>query len=136
MKLSLWMSAAALAVAATSALGGAATSKTASAAGGAYYTAAQAKTGQVAYNASCASCHGANLEGVKAPALSGPGMKGSQTVADIYGFMVQQMPAGAPGSLTPVQYTTIMAYVLQKNGHPAGAKPLTAASVKAIKAKI
>ena len=124
---------AAAVVAATSALGGVANSKSA---GGAYYTAAQATAGQKAYNANCASCHGANLEGVKAPALSGPGMAGSQSVADIYGFMVQQMPAGAPGSLSAAQYTTIMAYVLKKNGHPAGKKPLTPASAKKISAKI
>ena len=76
------------------------------------------------------------LEGVKAPALAGEGMAGSQSVADIYGFMVQQMPAGAPGSLTSAQYTSIMAYVLKKNGHPAGKTPLTSASVKKITAKI
>lgn len=124
---------AAAVVVATSALGGVANSKSA---GGAYYTPAQAVAGQKAYNANCASCHGTNLEGVKAPALSGPGMAGSQKVSDIYGFMVQQMPAGAPGSLSAVQYTTIMAYLLKKNGHPAGNKPLTAASAKRISAKI
>lgn len=135
MKYSYALASAVVAVMAVSSLGAAATSKP-SAHGGTYYTAAQAATGQKAYAANCASCHGANLEGVRAPALSGPGMAGSQTVADIYGFMVQQMPAGAPGTLSAVQYTSIMAYVLKKNGHPAGPKPLTAASVKKITAKI
>jgi hypothetical protein len=34
------------------------------------------------------------------------------------------MPAGAPGSLTHDQYTAIMAYILQKNGYPAGSTAL------------
>jgi mono/diheme cytochrome c family protein len=102
----------------------------------AYYTAAQATSGAKAYGANCASCHGANLEGVKAPALSGAGMAGSQSISDIYGFMVQQMPAGAPGSLKPDTYVTIMAFLLKKNGHPAGAKPLTDVSVKKVAEKI
>jgi len=120
-------------VVAGSALGAVASSKPASPA---YYTAVQASSGQKDYNTSCASCHGVNLEGVKAPALAGEGMAGSQSVADIYGFMAQQMPAGAPGSLTAAKYATIMAYILKKNGHPAGKVALTAASVKKITAKI
>jgi mono/diheme cytochrome c family protein len=116
-----------------SALGTVAFPKTGSAA---YYTTAQATSGQKDYNTSCASCHGVNLDGVKAPALAGEGMAGSQSVADIYGFMAQQMPAGAPGSLSTAKYATIMAYILKKNGHPAGKVALTAASVKKITAKI
>jgi mono/diheme cytochrome c family protein len=102
----------------------------------AYYTAAQAGTGAKAYAANCASCHGTNLEGVKAPALAGPGMAGSQSVADIYEFAVQQMPAGAPGSLSAATYTSIMAFILKKNGHPAGTVALTPKSAAKISEKI
>jgi polar amino acid transport system substrate-binding protein len=101
-----------------------------------YYTAAQATSGAKLYGDNCSRCHGAKLEGVSAPALKGSGMAGSQSIADIYGFVSQQMPAGAPGSLSPTVYASIMAFILKENGHPAGDKPLTAASAKTIKAKI
>ena len=106
------------------------------AADAAYYTSAQAAAGAKAYAQSCSQCHGAHLEGVSGPALKGAAMHGSQAVADIYGFMAQQMPAGAPGSLKTDTYVAIAAYLLAQNGHPAGKKPLTAASVKKITAKI
>jgi len=101
-----------------------------------YYTAAQATAGAKAYAQSCAQCHGAQLQGVSAPALKGVSMHGSQSIADIYNFMSQQMPAGAPGSLKPGTYAAIMAYILKQNGHPAGSTALTAQSVKKITEKI
>jgi mono/diheme cytochrome c family protein len=102
----------------------------------AYYTSAQATAGAAAYQTNCSRCHGVNLEGVSGPALKGAAMAGSQTVADIYGFVSQQMPAGAPGSLNAATYTAIMAFLLKQNGHPAGSTPLTPASAKKISAKI
>ncbi len=135
MKFSRTILSATAVVVAASALGTVASSKTTSASA-AYYTAAQATSGQKEYATECASCHGVKLEGVKAPALAGEGMAGSQSVADIYYFMQQQMPAGAPGSLSAAKYASIMAYILKKNGHPAGKVMLTAASVKKITAKI
>jgi mono/diheme cytochrome c family protein len=109
--------------------GGAADSK-------AYYTAAQAAAGAKAFAQSCAQCHGAHLQGVSAPALKGASMHGSQSIADIYSFMAQQMPAGNPGSLKPATYAAIMAFILKQNGHPAGNTTLTAQSVKSITEKI
>lgn len=135
MKLSIAIIATAAIVVTASALGTVASSKPATASP-AYYTQAQATSGQKEYTTSCARCHGVNLEGVNAPALAGEGIAGSQAVSDIYGFMVQQMPAGAPGSLSAAKYAVIMAYILKKNGHPAGKSLLTAASVKKISAKI
>jgi mono/diheme cytochrome c family protein len=108
----------------------------AAASGAAYYTAAQAASGAKLYADNCGHCHGANLEGMTGPALSGPAMKDSQAIADIYAFVVQQMPAGAPGSLSPPAYAAIMAYLLKKNGHPAGSVALSAARAKKITAKI
>lgn len=102
----------------------------------AYYTSAQAAKGAKLYTQNCGRCHGAQLEGMSGPALKGPAMAGSQTIADIYGFVVQQMPAGAAGSLSPATYTAIMAYLLKENGHPAGSTLLSPASAKKITAKI
>jgi mono/diheme cytochrome c family protein len=93
----------------------------------AYYTAAQAAAGGKLYAARCASCHGAHLEGLQAPPLAGAGKPGGQSISDIYGFMIAQMPADAPGSLKPTLYVSILAFLLKKNGHPAGAAPLTPA---------
>ncbi len=105
-------------------------------AAGAYYTAAQAAAGAKAYAANCSQCHGAKLEGVSGPALEGPAMKGSQSIRDIYGVMSQQMPANAPGSLSPPTYAAIMAFLLKQNGHPAGKTTLTLATAKKLAAKI
>ncbi len=93
----------------------------------ALYTAAQATAGAPAYAANCAMCHGADLNGQSGPPLVGqafaPAANG-YTVGAIFSILEAQMPAAAPGSLTHDQYTAIMAYILQKNGYPAGSKAL------------
>jgi hypothetical protein len=56
-----------------------------------------------------------------------PGFRGGQQhykVGAIFSEIAQQMPAGNPGSLSQTQYTQAMAYILQKNGYPAGANSL------------
>jgi mono/diheme cytochrome c family protein len=95
----------------------------------ALYTKAQAAAGAKAYTASCAQCHGENLEGGVGPALRGPNLvrlakKTKLTVGDFFSFMALQMPLNAPGSLPKNQYASIMAYVLARNGYPAGSKAL------------
>lgn len=105
-------------------------------AAGASYTVAQAAGGAKAYKANCSRCHGSDLSGVSAPALKGAAIGGTQSVAEIYSFMVQQMPAGAPGSLSPTTYAAIMAYLLQQNGHRPGSAPLTPAAARALTVKL
>jgi mono/diheme cytochrome c family protein len=99
------------------------------------FTAAQAATGAKAYAENCSRCHGANLQGVSAPALKGAasGIKGD-TVADAYNFLSVQMPAGAPGSLSDADYVSIMAFILSKDGVHPGSVKLTAAIAKKYKA--
>lgn len=90
----------------------------------AIYTDAQAKTGAQDFAQNCAMCHGANLEGGAGPALIGQAFASASnnyTVGAIFTELSQQMPAGQPGSLSHTQYEDIMAYILQKNGYPAGA---------------
>ena len=96
----------------------------------ALYSKAQAALGGKAYEAKCTQCHGAQLEGGVGPALRGPNLirlakKTKLTVGDFFQFMALQMPLDAPGSLPKNQYAAIMAYVLARNGYPAGPKPLT-----------
>lgn len=94
------------------------------------YTAAQAAAGAKEYEANCASCHGADLEGRAGPALTGPNLRTLAkhthfTVGDMFASLAQQMPLNDPASLKHSQYVEIMAYILKQNGYSAGTKPLT-----------
>ena len=55
---------------------------------------------------------------------------GGKPLSDLYGFEHSKMPAVNPGSLQPDQYWTITAYILSKNGYPAGAAALNADTAK------
>ncbi len=97
----------------------------------ALYTADQATKGALAYYQNCAMCHGPNLDG-QPGGYSGPALKGSDFadpsydfhVSDIFNFVAKQMPAATPGSLSHQQDVEIMAFILQQNGYPPGAKEL------------
>ncbi|HSS14886.1 MAG TPA: c-type cytochrome, partial [Rhizomicrobium sp.] len=97
--------------------------------GASVYTEAQATSGHADYAAKCGGCHRANLAGGgDAPALGGSGFMasfGNRSVKDLYNFIAQSMPAGAPGSLSEEQYTNITAYLLYANGAKPGSTPLT-----------
>jgi alcohol dehydrogenase (cytochrome c) len=84
--------------------------------GSAPYTAAQVQAGKVQYASSCVACHGAQLQGVSAPALAGSAFGKSQlTISALRGVVTKQMPLTAPGSLTPQQYAAVMAFLLSSN---------------------
>ena len=81
--------------------------------GTAPYTSQQVAAGAQAYTQSCASCHGAQLQGVSAPALTGASFAGSHlNLSQVRTVVTTQMPLTAPGSLTPAQYADIMAFLL------------------------
>jgi mono/diheme cytochrome c family protein len=91
----------------------------------ALYTAAQATAGATVYAQSCASCHGAQMEGIAAPALKGSAfgeMSNAQSLtADaLLDVVANTMPQSDPGSLKPEEYNAVTAYILQQNGYPAG----------------
>jgi mono/diheme cytochrome c family protein len=105
------------------------------AAAGGPYTAAQAAQGATLFAAQCSVCHGAQLEGIAGPALAGNEFMSKwsgQTAGDLYDVASTQMPLTSPGSLKPDEYLALISYILQKNKYPAGAKPLTAATLKAV----
>lgn len=94
----------------------------------ALFTAAQAKAGHADFETHCSMCHGKHLQGIAGPTLMGQSFASTSndyTVAAIFDELSQQMPAGNPGSLTNSQYTDIMAFILHKNGYPAGSTALT-----------
>jgi cytochrome c len=97
------------------------------------YTEDQAASGRQVYYRTCANCHGEDLAGKVGPALIGRQfhqMVAAQnmTAPLLFNFIATQMPQTKPGSLSPEQYADIMAFILQRNGYPAGPTPLTAES--------
>ena len=101
-----------------------------------YYSAAQASDGATVYSASCATCHGATLQGQSGPSLAGARFAKSLvaygTAQQMYDFISKQMPANAPGSLSTAQYLSVTAYLLQQNGYPSGTHPLDATNLGSV----
>jgi mono/diheme cytochrome c family protein len=95
---------------------------------------AQVTQGKRLYGSACAKCHGANMQGVTAPALSGPAFapaSGSHlTIGGIYTYMSTNMPADRPGKLKDDEYAAIMAYLLNANGYAPGSSKMTADSAR------
>lgn len=103
-----------------------------------YYTDAQVQRGQQVYSAHCAKCHGAELQGQAGPALAGSAFKGSleyskMSAPQLFSFISSQMPNDDPGSLTKSQYIDVLAYILKKNGYPAGKTALSQTDLDRIK---
>jgi alcohol dehydrogenase (cytochrome c) len=101
-----------------------------------YFTDTQASDGATVYTASCASCHGAKLEGQSGPSLSGARfaatLQSYGTGQQLFDFISKQMPLNAPGSLTPTQYYAVGAFLLQQNGYPSGSQTLDATNVGSV----
>jgi alcohol dehydrogenase (cytochrome c) len=81
--------------------------------GAAPYTPQQVAAGSALYGQNCAACHGARLQGVSAPALTGAAMAHAKLdLSQTRTIVTTQMPLNAPGSLKPEQYAAIIAYML------------------------
>jgi alcohol dehydrogenase (cytochrome c) len=97
------------------------------------YTLDQVSRGKSLYGDHCASCHGDKLEGATAPALAGKAFaegwsQPTKTVDDLFYIIRTAMPRPDVGSLTEQQYLDVLAFMLSRNGVPAGGSPLTADS--------
>lgn len=93
------------------------------------FTLQQARAGSAQYQAHCASCHGAHLQGVAAPSLAGDDFMhrwgdGKRSVGDLYALIRNRMPKQAPGSLSQPTYLELVSYVLIENGFPPGSSAL------------
>ena len=92
------------------------------------YSDAQAKRGEAAYTKSCAGCHGPDLAGADtAPSLTGSEFNAGwtdQTLDDLFDRIKTTMPGDAPGSLPADQCADILAFILSKDGFPAGQNEL------------
>ena len=94
------------------------------------YTDAQAARGERQYGRSCEQCHGPDLAGdavMEIPALSLDSFMTSwngKTVKDLFDTVKRSMPKDKPGSLGTGSYVDVVAYLLQANKFPSGAKEL------------
>jgi len=92
------------------------------------FSAEQATKGEAVYKENCAACHGDNLEGSgPMPPLAGKDFLSNwqgKTVGDLFEKTQTSMPATAPGTLTPEQTTSLMAYILAQGKYPAGSAAL------------
>ncbi len=88
------------------------------------FTSGQAAAGKELYGARCSTCHGAELKGGTAPALAGTTFlrvwTPKSTWSDVYFILSSTMPPGSSSSLSPAQKAAITAYLLDRNGYPAG----------------
>ncbi len=92
-----------------------------------WYTTAQAANGAKAYQKTCSGCHGGKLQGGMGPALVGKQFwlaYGGRKVSTLWSTVHTTMPMAAPGSVSARNSINIMAFLLQKNGVPAGSTPL------------
>lgn len=108
--------------------------------GPALYTKAQAERGRVVYDAQCADCHGAALEGGSSTPLAGEKFfanwnRPELSLDDFFYIVRKTMPKDAAGSLSREQYLDVVAFILQKNGFPDGDAELVAdpAVMKAVR---
>jgi mono/diheme cytochrome c family protein len=92
------------------------------------YSEAQAYRGEKVADKSCVGCHGPRLDGGD----SGPKLVGemflanwsSQPVSELFDWVVESMPADAPGTLSKEEAAAVLAYILQLNKMPAGKQDL------------
>jgi mono/diheme cytochrome c family protein len=94
------------------------------------YADSQARRGDVLYGQQCAACHAADLRGSGAPALAGPDFLvawDNRSVDELVEKIASTMPSSAPGSLSRIQATDLVAFMLQSNKFPAGSAELDSA---------
>ncbi len=92
------------------------------------FSAAQAEHGGDLYRDHCSLCHGADLSSAEfAPSLKGARFRrqwGGQNAAALHGYVSRTMPPSQAGSLSPQDYSDVLAFILQANGASPGAVPL------------
>jgi polar amino acid transport system substrate-binding protein len=84
------------------------------------FTREQSSAGKDLYEVECSFCHGPRefAGGIFQRRWLTPPVSG------IFAHILNTMPQDAPGSLAPAQVASIVAYILELNGQPAGPTPL------------
>jgi mono/diheme cytochrome c family protein len=101
------------------------------------FTAAQAKRGNDAYQASCSGCHGSDLRATDAEAvdLTGPAFRAKwtgKTLGERFETIRDTMPVGNANTLGDKTYMDILAFILQFNDYPPGNQELVPDTAKVI----
>jgi mono/diheme cytochrome c family protein len=101
------------------------------------FTAAQAKRGDAAYQASCSACHGGDLHATDAEAvdLTGPAFRAKwngKTLEERFETIRDTMPLGNARTLGDQTYMDILAFILQFNDFPPGNQELVPETAKVI----
>ncbi len=110
---------------------------------GGVYSVDQGKRGKAHYDAFCAPCHVGDLSGTLAADTGAPPLRGApfltsmeqKGVAAVFDYIKATMPADDPASLEDDEYVDILAYLIQANGFPAGARELTAADLPRVRVR-
>jgi mono/diheme cytochrome c family protein len=89
------------------------------------YSAEQAQRGEQLSQAKCGACHSSAEWASNAFVVRWSG----GAVAHLRDYLRDNMPLDAPGSLTPAEYTAIVAYMLKLNRAPSGARELPSEDV-------
>ena len=92
------------------------------------YTKAQAERGRVVVENHCGECHSDDLSGGEAPALKGPTFMlnwETRTVERLFHKIRDTMPSVGNTDVSEQQKLDTVAFILQQNGFPDGARELT-----------
>jgi len=98
------------------------------------YTAAQAERGSEAYRTTCSQCHAGDLSGGEGSTLSGSVFLGHWAGDNLDALFakIQKMPPG--GEPRPEStHLDVLAFLLERNGYPAGQSDLRATDLGAIR---
>jgi cytochrome c5 len=91
------------------------------------YTAAQAERGRAAYTRYCSRCHGEDLTGRRDYPLSGERFMDhweAHTLEHLFVLVSDSMPPDGTNAVDPNDKRDIVAFLLQRNGFPAGTTEL------------
>ena len=86
------------------------------------FTAEQVSRGERTFREVCAACHDTVEFSGGRFRFTWVGL----TAGDLFDTISTLMPEGDPGSLSPARYASVVAYLLDLNGYPAGETPLPA----------
>ncbi|MCY4659315.1 MAG: cytochrome c [Acidobacteria bacterium] len=84
------------------------------------FTADQVSRGERTFRDVCSACHDTVEFSGGRFRFTWVGL----TAGDLFDTIATLMPEGDPGSLSPAQYASVVAYLLDLNGYPAGETPL------------
>jgi alcohol dehydrogenase (cytochrome c) len=92
-----------------------------------WYSTDQAAQGAALFAQKCALCHGAKLQGGAGPALAGKQFflrYRGKPLSALWSTIHTEMPLTAPSTLSSAQSLALVAFILQRNGFPAGPSPI------------